>query len=128
MNFIKSLTPKNTEEIKPNFFIQKRKSGLYKQVYPLVWNGRLRWKEQLKTVFSFRTLLTLAIIIFLVFSYLNDVKQYKDFYESYSEDPIGFCNEVINYYSQGTNPDGSFDFNKLQNEKRDDTYSLPSYT
>ncbi len=95
MSFIDGLTPKDTEEIKPELFIQK-KGDKYRQVYPLAWNGKLRWKEQLKTIISVRTIFTLAIILFLVYAYTNDVQEYKTFYENIMSNPIDFCTELDN--------------------------------
>ena len=79
-NFKKHLTPIDTEEIKPNLFIKKTDKG-YRQVHPLVWNNKYRWKEQLKTVFTFRTFFTLALIIFIAWSYVHDTKECFDVLE-----------------------------------------------
>ena len=102
MNFKKAFTPKDTEEIKPGLFIQtkyKDNNGVkepaeYRKVLPIVWNGEWKTKEQLKTIFSARTFFTIAIVLFLAWSYLNDVQEYEEFYYNINADPIGFCSEV----------------------------------
>ena len=72
MSFIDAITPKDTEEIKPDLFVQKKRYG-YKQINPLAWGGRFRWNEQLRTLISFGTIFRLAIIIFIAWSYFHDV-------------------------------------------------------
>ena len=93
MSLAKALTPDNTEELKPGLFIQQRGKG-YRQVEPIAWGGKIRWKEQLSSVFSFRTAITLAIIIFIVWSYLNDVGEYKQFHDDVMSNPAGWCNNL----------------------------------
>lgn len=92
---IKVLTPKDTEEIKPSFFLQTKYKKItdedwkviarepikYRQVLPLVWEGKFLWKEQLRTVINFKVLIWLIILLFIVWSYNHDVKEYKIFYE-----------------------------------------------
>jgi len=70
MNFKKILTPNDTEELKPNFYVQKKR-GKYKQVLPIVYDNKWLIKKQLRTVFCLRTVVTLAIILFLAWSYLH---------------------------------------------------------
>ncbi len=94
MNLRKAFTPKDTEEIKPNFFIQRWK-GNYRQVNPVAWNGKYRWKEQVKTIFTFRTLFWIALILFIAWSYMNDVQQYKQFYEDVKGNPVLYCENVF---------------------------------
>ncbi len=93
MSFIDAMTPKDTEEIKPGFFIQKIAKG-YRQVHPLAWSGKFRWKEQLKTIVTLRTMFTFAIIIFVAYAYIHDVQEYKDFYKNITSNPINFCMEL----------------------------------
>lgn len=92
---IKALTMQDTEEVKPGFFVQTKK-GRHRRVYPLVWDGKYQVKEQLRTVFTFRTFFTIGIILFIAWSYQNDVGAYQDFYIEVRGDPIGFCDEVKN--------------------------------
>lgn len=71
MDFIKTLTPENTEEIRPGLFVQKHK-GKYRVVKPMAWDGELLIKDQLKSVFNLRTLFTILLIIFITWSYVNE--------------------------------------------------------
>lgn len=84
-----SLTPKNTEEIKPEIFIQRR-GDEYRVVHPIVWNNEWRLKKQ----FSWKNLIWIIILLFLVWSYNHDVKAYRSFYETVTKNPIEFCSHV----------------------------------
>lgn len=93
MAFVDNLTPKNTEEIKPGLFIQKTKGG-FRLVNPVAWKGKYRWKEQLKTVVSLKTIFSMAVILLLVWSYVNDTREYRQFYEKIIANPIAYCSEI----------------------------------
>ncbi len=93
MNFTKRLTPKDTEEIKPGFFIQRRGKG-YRQVYPGAWNEEIIWKNLLFSGMGWKNLLWFTIIIFVAWSYWHDVQAYRDFYEEVISDPVQFCLNV----------------------------------
>jgi len=109
MNWKKILTPSDTEEIKPGLFIQTRYRNIddgqgnvigrealgYRQIEPLVWEGKFRKKEQLRSIFSWRTLITISIILFIAWSYLHDTGAYREFYNSYAQNPIAFCENVL---------------------------------
>ena len=110
MSFADSITPADTEEIKPGFFVQKRLKG-YKQVYPFAWNGKIRYKEQLSSLFSMRTIITIAIIIFIAWSYQHDVDSYKTFYEDVQNDPTTYC---LDHQTQYVNPDGVADLDNSE--------------
>lgn len=99
MSLADSLTPKNTEELKPGLFIQKTKKG-YRQIEPMAWKGKLRTKEQLRTIFSLRTLVFIAIISFIAWSYVNDTRQLTEFYSDVTNDPIAFC---VNAFANNPN-------------------------
>jgi len=103
MSFIDAITPKDTEEVKPGLFIQSCR-GKYRQVHPAAWNGKINWKNFLIGVNPIRNLFIFILILFLVFAYTNDVREYKDFYEEVSSNPTGYCENV---YSKNINPDGS---------------------
>ncbi len=92
MKLIDRLTPKDTEEIKPGFFIQKRK-GSWRRVEPMAWKGEWRTKEQLKSVFNFRTLFTIAIIIFLAWSYFNETEYCREL----KKDPCELLPNITSY-------------------------------
>jgi hypothetical protein len=85
MNFKKAFTPKDVEEIKPGFFVQK-KGDSYRQVHPLVWKGKWRLRNQIKI----RNILMIAIIIAL---FLVGMK-YVRFYEEVNSNPKEFCSNV----------------------------------
>ena len=85
-NFFKKVfTPKDVEEVKPNFFIQK-KGDSYRQVQPLVWNGKWRLKNQI----GLRNIIMIIIIIGL---FLTGMK-YINFYEEVNSNPKEFCQNV----------------------------------
>ncbi len=82
MNLKESLTPKDTEELKPGFFVQKQ-GNKYRQVEPIVWNGEWRLKNQIK----WKDILFIALIIGLFLGGQGYVK----FYEETITDPAAFC-------------------------------------
>ena len=85
MNIKKAFTPKDVEEVKPGFFIQK-KGDSYRQVKPLVWNGKWRFKGQIRW-------LNIIIIIILIGLYVEGGK-YVRFYDEVNSDPKAFCQNV----------------------------------
>ncbi len=99
MSIIDFLTPKDTEEIKPGLFVQKGRQG-YKVIQPLAWNGQLKIKEQLRSVFSLRTFITIGIILFLAWSYSHDIKGLNDFRNEVVEDPVAFCEDIYRAYEE----------------------------
>ncbi len=83
--FKKAFTPKDVEEIKPNFFVQK-KGDFYRQVQPLVWEGKWRLKNQI----SWRNVFMIVLIIGLFFTGIK----YVNFYEEVNSNPEEFCSNV----------------------------------
>ena len=83
--FKKAFSPKDVEEIKPNFFVQK-KGDSYRQVQPLVWNGKWRLKNQI----GLRNVIMIIIIIGLFFTGMK----YVNFYEEVNSNPKEFCQNV----------------------------------
>ncbi len=83
--FKKAFTPKDVEEIKPNFFVQK-KGDSYRQVQPLVWDGKWRLKNQI----GLRNIIMIIIIIGLFFTGMK----YVNFYEEVNSNPKEFCKNV----------------------------------
>lgn len=94
MSFIDYVTPKDTEEVKPGLFIQKKR-GKYRQLQPIAWKGKWRTKEQMRSIFSPRTFVWLGIMLFLVFAYNNDNAQLVEFHNTVVENPVLFCSELI---------------------------------
>jgi len=93
MDIIKIITPKNTEQVKPEIFIQNWR-GKYRVINPMAWNGVIRWREQLKTIFNLKVIVTFAIIIFLVWSYQHDVKTYQEFFNNVTSNPYAYCQAI----------------------------------
>jgi len=124
MNFRKAFTPKDTEELKPGLFIQKTPKG-WKQIFPIVWNGKYRWKEQLSTVFSLRTLFTVALVLFIAWSYTHDVQVYKDFYFETITNPIEFCENIYSNPTEFENPLGNIEV--INGEQRLGPASISGY-
>ena len=92
MSLADSLTPKNTEEIKPGLFIQSYQGG-YRQIKPLAWNGEIRWREQIRTIFCFRTIFTIALILFLAWSYYSNTKSCEEF----QANPCPYLGDLTDY-------------------------------
>lgn len=90
IDFKKAFTPKDVEEVRPGLFIKKipkRYNDIeYRQVQPLVWNGKWRLKNQIRI----RNILMIVLIIAL---YLVGMK-YVNFYEEVNSDPKAFCENV----------------------------------
>lgn len=74
MSFKDSLTPKDTEEIKPGFFIQK-KGDTYRQINPIVWKGNWNLKKQ----FSWKNLFVIILVLFIAYSYHTNTKACEEF-------------------------------------------------
>lgn len=92
MGFIDSLTPKNTKEVEPSVFIQRAYGG-HRQIYPVAWNGKINWKNFIVGG-SYRHLLWFFILLFIVFAYLNDVREYKKFYEDVHANIFSYCEGI----------------------------------
>lgn len=95
-NWLKNiLTPKNTEEIRPGIFLQKRGEGdsiYYKVINPIVYNGKYRLRHQ----FSWRNLIWIAIIVYLAWSYSKDIGTCKAITEQVKNNPQAFCKIITN--------------------------------
>ncbi len=113
MNFIKALTPRHTEEVKPGLFVQARFSNPdkieWKQISPAAWDGKIIWKNLLFGKDFLKSFIFFLIIVFLAWSYFNDVKVYREFYEEVNSNPAEFCTKV-----DLVNTDGFENNNPLQ--------------
>lgn len=89
------LTPKNTEEIKPNLFVQKIKGDSlmakldkkvkghdkdivfdkYRVIYPAHWNGKWDLKVLTLGAFPIKSTLIFLLILFLAWSYRHDLNE-----------------------------------------------------
>ncbi len=85
MDFKKALEPKDVEEVRPSFFIQK-KGDSYRQIKPLVWKGQWRLKGQIRWF-------NIIIIIILIGLYFEGAK-FVRFYDEVISDPKAFCQNV----------------------------------
>ncbi len=94
MSLTDFLTPKDTEEIKPNLFLQK-KGKSYRQVNPIAWKGKMRWGPQMRTVFSFHTLFWFLILGTILYGYFEVNGDLLEFRELVVGDPISFCQEIL---------------------------------
>ncbi len=82
---IERLTPKRTEEVKPNLFIQQinppDKPDKYRQIIPVAWNGKIINKTVLifgaKPVWS---TITFIAILLMAYGYVHDGQARDDFY------------------------------------------------
>jgi hypothetical protein len=93
---INNLTPDKTEEIKPGLFIQQIGNNKYRQIYPAAWNNKLNWKNTLLGGDQWlKHLITFLILMFIVFGYVHDHKALLEQNNLIREDPIGFCNNLI---------------------------------
>ncbi len=92
-SFIKAMTPRNTEEVKPGLFIREGQLG-YKQVSPPAWDGKIIWKNFffghgfMKSTFFF------LLLLFLVWSYSHDVEAYQNFYIEVAGNPRAYCDQL----------------------------------
>lgn len=108
MNFkekiAKAVTPQDTEEVKPGLFVQTkfvRKAGSgekvpksYRTVYPSAWDGKINWNNFIFGGSVLKTIIPFLVVLFIVFAYVNDVREYKNFYETVRGDPIAYCMEL----------------------------------
>jgi hypothetical protein len=93
MSFVDSLTPPDTEEIKPGVFLQKR-FGKYRLIHPASWEGKMNWKNLFLGGNPLKHLVIFLFIVFLVWSYQHDIQAYQEFYINIRENPLGFCADL----------------------------------
>ncbi len=124
MSLIDSLTPKNTEEIKPGLFIQKTPRG-YRQINPMAWNGEFRTKEQLRTIINFKSIFTIALILFIAYHYSVNTTTCEEF----QKNPCPHLPAYIDFCSIGEDPKyGNENFlENLNYDVSTDTNSLQGY-
>ncbi len=106
MDFIRALTPQDTEEIRPGLFIQY-KNGKYRQIYPAAWNGKIIWKNLITGGPGFwKTLIWFIIILLIIFSYWHDVHSLREFHQKVTTYKNEWCvgvpfNELGKYKVSG---------------------------
>lgn len=91
--FIEAITPKDTEEVKPGLFIQK-KFGKYRMIHPGAWDGKVNWKNFLVGANPIRHFIFFLIIVGLAWAYVHDISELRNFYIEVMDDPIKWCWEV----------------------------------
>ena len=91
----KTLTPKNTEEVKPNLFIQaynnpdslmarldKTIKGhnkeirypKYRHIFPAAWNNKINWAIMIFGAHPIKSLFVFLLIIYMAWSYHHDTQ------------------------------------------------------
>ena len=96
MSFVDGLQPKDTEELRTNFFVQKRGKN-QRQVYPASWNGKILWKNLFFGRGLLKGLSFFLILMFIAWAYQNDTAEYRTFYEDVTMNTNEYC---VKYYSQ----------------------------
>lgn len=121
MSFIDSLTPKNTEEVKPGLFIQKTSTG-YRQIYPAAWDGIINWKNFLWGSGFLKSFMGFAILMLIVFGYYDSTKSCNEF----QADPCKYLSNITTYCAEK-----NLNYNTLyegdKNAGEENTYSLQGY-
>jgi hypothetical protein len=92
MTWTEKLTPKNTEEIKPNLFIQKTNKG-YRQIYPAAWNGKINYNNLIFGKGFWKSLLWVFILLLLAYGYYTSTKACEDF----QQDPCKYLPNITTY-------------------------------
>lgn len=117
MSFVDRITPKDTEEVKPGLFIQK-KHGSYHHIQPAAWDGKIIWKNFILGANPLRNFIFFTILMFIVYGYINDVDQYKQFYENVNGNPQGYCQSIKELQ---VNPDGGINIKFGEIEVNDES-------
>lgn len=95
MNWKKTLTPTDTEEVRPGLFIQEKKNekgpSSYKVINPICWKGKYRWGKQ----FSWKNLIWIVLIAFLAWTYQAETEYSRQL----QEDPCVLLQNITNYCS-----------------------------
>ncbi len=91
MSLIDSLTPKDTEEMRPGLFIQK-KGDNYKEINPVAWNGQWRLRKQ----FGWRNLFFIILVVFISWSYYSNTEVCAEF----QADPCPYLQNLTTYCMQ----------------------------
>ena len=107
------LTPRNTEELKPGLFIQKRGNN-YRQIEPLAWDGKMRWKKQIQTVFSIRTIISIGIVVFIAWAYLQDTSELQKFNQYVIDNPAEYCAQALEVLAQGNKNLDATNYNNIE--------------
>lgn len=112
MNLKEILTPKDTEEVRPGIFLQRRESGEYRIVKPIVWKGEWKLKQQ----FSLRNLFMIILVLFIAWSYFEETEYCRQL----QENPCEILPNITSYCF-------SKNFNIVDDGKREDTITIQDY-
>ncbi len=118
----RGLTPKDTEEIRPGLFIKRLKGNRYKQVEPLVWNGKWRLRNQ----FGWRNLLFIVLVFLIATSYYIDTKACRNFQEEICYNIVSinsYCYELEQLGFEG-DPIKDFEDLEIEDDKGEDTVGV----
>ena len=107
MSFIDSLTPKDTEEVRPGLFIQKTSKG-YRQIYPAAWNGKINYNNFFFGSGFLKSFIWFAILMIIIFGYYDSTKSCNEF----QSDPCKYLPNITTYCIEEET-----DYNILYNEK-----------
>lgn len=118
MTIIDSLTPKETEEIRPGLFIQKTSRG-YRQVYPAAWKGEINWGNFLWGSGFFKSFIWFAIILLVVYGYYDSTTSCSEF----QENPCKYLPNITNYCLDVTES-SSLDIFSGDNDRKGDSNSV----
>ncbi len=120
MSFIDSLTPKDTEELKPGLFIRKR-GEVYRQINPIAWNGKWRLNKQ----FKWGNLIMIILVLAIAYSYYTETKFSRDL----QENPCGILQNITNFCRE--KEEAEINLNLLGevevNDGEGDTFNIQNY-
>lgn len=115
------LTPKETEEIKPGLFVQKRGESKYRIIEPMVWNGKYRWKSIILGKDFWKHFIWFLLLMYLSWSYMHDTKECATFMDDIKNKSCTYC--YLSSQGKIYNNDGSqgnFNLSLLDSLKQDD--------
>jgi hypothetical protein len=106
------LTPKDTEEVKPNLFIQSYGNNKFRHIYPAAWNKKLIYKNLILGGDQWlKHLITFLILMFIVWAYVHDNAALIEQQQEIANDPFKFCQNIIEFELSKLNQNHTIDFN-----------------
>lgn len=92
MTLVDSLTPKETEEIKPGLFIQKTARG-FRQIHPAAWNGKINWRNFIFGSGLGKSFIWFAILLLIIYGYYDSTSSCNEF----QNNPCSYLNDLNSY-------------------------------
>lgn len=95
---VKTLTPVNTEEVRPGLFIQTSSTARgksYRQITPCCWDGKIDWKITLFGDKPFKYLFIFLALMLLSYGYYQGTHSCAEF----QEDPCKYLDNITDYCS-----------------------------